>query len=127
MITTKTEVFDAIEAHFSKPDAVLGQGPPDPDDLLSGGVVCLYRGDKDPASPVRCGIGAIIPDELYRTFWENKSVSTIFDELIVCGVIGRERDFDDHFLTRVQDAHDVSTSVEGFLDRLKTLRKDYGA
>lgn len=68
---TRADIIQRVREHFSKPDTVLA----------FDGAKCIYRGENDPASPVRCFVGVIIPDEIYNPEFENEPASLIFDVL----------------------------------------------
>jgi hypothetical protein len=53
------EAHATITAHFARPDAKLGI---DPNSVSS----CVYRGEQKANSPIKCGVGVLIPDEMYR-------------------------------------------------------------
>lgn len=63
---TEKEAIQKMIEHFSAPDAVFGF------DHSTG--QCVYRGDGDPASSVRCSIGVLIEDSEYSPSMESLSV-----------------------------------------------------
>lgn len=68
---TVTEIREKVIEHFSKPDAVMGYVKnPDAETAEEIDGKCVYRGDGDPASPVRCAFGCLIPDEIYNPNWD---------------------------------------------------------
>jgi len=78
------------------------------------GLKCLYRADKTPECPIRCGIGHIIPDAAYTP-----SIETIAaNQPTVFNIIGGQfREYleplwDSHtwqmFFANLQNAHDTS-------------------
>ena len=120
---TTQEMHDGIVAWFTRPDAVLGR--------QDSGFACVYRGDSNPESNIRCGIGCMIPNKLYDPDMENTSIIPLLED----------RDFDfpglvEHFgsvnrsyMMEVQHAHDNLQFVEGvaeFLDKLKYIAEDFG-
>lgn len=38
---------------------------------------CVYRGDNDPESEIRCGIGCLLPNEAYHRGLENRGITAI--------------------------------------------------
>lgn len=69
---TKTDVINKVRKHFSQPDAeygfLIGVDTSEYAASLNDGTigdVCVYRGDHDASSPIRCAFGCLIPDELY--------------------------------------------------------------
>lgn len=129
MLTTTNEVLDAVKEYFSRPGAVLAANM----DAEDGEVRCVYRGDNDPASPVRCAIGCLIPDELYNPDWEGYSACAVLPTLVENGVIAADLATGGHcyFFDMLQAAHDdlvtEGQGVERFLERLEMLREEHGA
>lgn len=68
---TYDQALPKVRAWFSRPEAVYG---------YDGYNSCIYRGDENPASEVRCGIGCLMPDELYRPEMEGTAVGAFFDD-----------------------------------------------
>lgn len=70
---TAQEAYEKIRAHFTKPDAVFSW-----DESKNN---CVYRKDGDPASPVRCAVGVLIPDKFYDVELEENSIDMLLDNL----------------------------------------------
>jgi hypothetical protein len=67
----------------------------------SRGSECLYRFDG-----MKCAIGVLIPDEIYRTWMENRPIRKLLYscpdlKTLFCGV-------DESLLIALQDVHDAS-------------------
>lgn len=104
---TEQEAYDGIRAYFSREGAELARTP-DGD--------CVYRGDNDPTSPIRCAAGCLIPDDLYDPDWEglcSKNISFDF---------GAAADF----VLQAQTCHDAAFDVPDFLRRLDKVAREYG-
>lgn len=120
---TKQEIVNEIFKWFTQPGAVLGSEP-----VSEDGMTCVYRGEGDPTSKVRCGIGCLIPDDVYDPTYEGSAVSHLVfeptvirhDELIA--VIG---DQNVGFLCEIQNAHDDSTDVGEFLTQLGEIARQH--
>jgi len=112
---TIDEMYNQIKEYFSSPDAVLSKSAPD------HGGVCYYRLDKDPASPVRCVVGCLIPNDMYDPRWEGNTVYELFTEFNNFGPILniKKDDLSYNFLQAAQYDHDDSGSVDELLDKLK--------
>lgn len=113
---SRQDVIDRVKEYFSRPGAVLAQFP-DPE--AARGKRCVYRGDNDPHSPVRCAVGCLIPDELYRSEMEDKTADAVLDsypELTrrLFGTVTVRS-----FLSAIQTRHDSADTVEEFLDSLR--------
>ena len=81
---------------------LITQGGPATTRNKVGYMSCRYRGDGNSA----CGVGQIIPDELYSPEFETKTALQLPDE-IFAKIFGRETtDRDYQFLTAVQTIHD---------------------
>lgn len=89
--TNRQKLFDAMLDHLR----LQGQPAITPHEA---GAKCMYRTDNG----LKCAIGALIPDELYRPGFEEASTSDVLDE---CGVTDEGlRDF----LTNAQaNLHDI--------------------
>ena len=97
---TRATAIAKIREHFSQPGAELGISYEHDDD-----GTCLYREDGDPASPVRCGIGVLIPNDLYSNYIEGASAGDLLHEKwALSSVFGA--DITPIFLDRVQEIHD---------------------
>jgi len=104
------QVYEKIRAHFTHPGEELA---------TETGRGCVYRGDYDAHSPVRCAVGVLIPDEVYEPEME---VDTARDG----GVrkVLEQQGIDIKFAHKCQLAHDNSTSVEHFIERLDDLARE---
>jgi len=110
-IVTIDEMYNQMKDHFSKPGAVLGK-----EMVNIGGGSCYYRLDRNPASPVRCAVGCLIPDDKYDPDWEGLGISAMKKSNIgeVLGIpVGDSRAF--NFLLAAQREHDDATSTGSFL------------
>ena len=70
---------------------------------------CVYRGNLDPRSPLRCGIGCVLPDALYSPELEGRCI----DQLVSAGSPYSSPEFKAFFaqcdltmLWDIQSAHD---------------------
>ena len=99
--------------HFSKPDARLSHG--------SFGF-CRYRFNRESSDAIRCGVGTMIPDHLYQSFWDlngGKSIGTVLETSP--GIRDLFKDVPYNYLGDVQVAHDLSSTVSEFLEKLDKL------
>lgn len=113
LYNNKQEILQAVEAHFSQPGAQLSK------DFETNH--CFYRNGSDPHSPIRCAVGALIPDDLYDSRWEYKTVESIFDNLVDKGIVADDEDVAETLLI-LQENHDDSETVEGFLERFDDVK-----
>lgn len=97
--------------------ALLKQGGPS-----SADDMCLYRGPKG----VKCAIGHIMPDELYRSDMEGKDISNFIPFEAVCGteLIEVTRD-DSHFLQRLQQRLHDDLGEHDFVNKLKSAAREF--
>lgn len=65
----RQQVYEKVREFFSRPGAVFGYS----------GSMCVYRGDGDPLSPVRCAIGCLLPDNLYDDGMENTGAEEVYN------------------------------------------------
>ena len=116
---TLQEMFDKAVTGIKK-QGRLSQGPVNPGTGKPG--VCYYRHPDDAA--VRCAVGHLIPDELYDRKMEGRNVSS--DVVLRTSVrehLGIPRRPAEHpspaesMLSRLQTAHDNSSTVGEFLTR----------
>lgn len=132
---TKKDVYEKVKAHFSRPGAVFGYDP-------NG---CVYRGEDDAHSQIRCAFGAILPDDRYHPGMENTIASTVIDGdwFISVNSWGEEpkpgyeltnlfENWDNgfaEFIDEIQQAHDTEAksnnpSMKNFLLNLDLIYKD---
>lgn len=117
---TPQEAYEQIRAWFSKPDAQLAW------DTESGG--CVYRGNSDPHSPLRCAVGCLIPDDKYKPSFEHCGLRQPGDDLDG-GMVVANADLR-RFLSAAQDVHDhyasLDATTEEFLVELDTVAERHG-
>ena len=70
---THQEIFDTVAHHLLTQNAKSEIPYPNLKDM----TLCRYRGDKG----LKCAIGVLIPDELYKEEYENQTVSVLLLEL----------------------------------------------
>lgn len=104
----KKEVITKVREHFSQPGVRYGR----PEHEDPNVAMCMYRGNSDATSPIRCAFGVLIPDDLYSPDMEGTTsdgvlshwpaVADLFDLDL------REQDtiYDPSFLSRLQQVHD---------------------
>jgi hypothetical protein len=119
-------IIGKVREYFSRPDAVLAYEATFKYDEDSG--QCVYRGNGDPASSVRCGIGSLVPDSEYDPEWEGEGVYGIWSDL------HRILDLDVHdesarlWLSNLQAKHDdkarAGDSVTSFLAALHVFEQE---
>jgi hypothetical protein len=130
---TTQEAYEKIRNHFLQPDAVFAV---DPRSGIYGKGSCIYRGDYDPHSPVRCAFGVLIPDHLYKLQMETKTAEAVLrdhDTLADALKDGDQR-YEINFVMFVdeaQSAHDtIATSEEpsiaDFINTLDELAIKFG-
>ena len=110
-MTTTQELFDRIIDHFIK------QGRR----AMSGNEDCMYRtpnGDM-------CAIGCLIADEVYNIDLEHKGAkhSDIKNALRASGI--EVLDYPSNFLSDMQRAHDISSTVDDLQKMLTTIADEY--
>lgn len=128
---TNQEAYDAILAHFEQDGAVFGWGDIrriDDNGYVSVERDCVYRGNGDPKSPLRCAFGCLIPDDLYNPGMEGTTASGVLT------VSGKYGDLKAHFdglnltfLDTIQGMHDrlaregeySVNAMQVFIDQLK--------
>jgi len=94
---TRQQMIDNIREHFSKPDAVFA--------IDIENRTCLYRGNNDPFSPKRCAFGVQIPDEFYKSSFENRIASdVVYSDENLTRMFSSE---DDEFIDEFQTIHDA--------------------
>jgi hypothetical protein len=139
-LLTKADVIEKIVAHFSKPDAQFAAIYDD----VEQKVMCVYRGNNDPESPVRCAMGVCIPDHLYDALMESKCASAVIAPIngvvrtrsAVGALFAPDVDMP-RFLDACQAAHDdfaesalregeAGDTVKDFLYKLGIVASDYG-
>lgn len=113
-----SDVVRIIHEHFSKPDAVFGFVSNNNDDDY-----CVYRGNDDPSSPVRCAFGCVLPDDLYKPKMENKTASHVLGENGKISDLFNWNGFAwNEFLDVLQNIHDnnarAGSSISQFFDDL---------
>ena len=113
------QAYEKIVDHFSEPGAELANNE-------AGPTSCVYRGDYDAKSPIRCAFGVLIPDELYTPDFENTTAFNLFDNHPQLTAL-----FDDvgtrRFIVEAQRLHDDCISVGDFLYGLKRVAARHGA
>jgi len=71
----KQEIYLKMREHFSKPNVKFG--------VIARDTVtedCVYRGNSDPTSPIRCIFGCILPDDKYDPGMEGKFADQVIDQ-----------------------------------------------
>lgn len=131
---TTQEVYEAMREFFSRPEAVPAKSAEachyrfDPAKVPAG-----YNPDEDPrvpeahhaAAPLRCAVGCLIPDELYRPDMEGVWALALIDS----GQLGRMFDeADSTFIMKAQRLHDDYSTVtaQDFVRKLDTLATEFG-
>lgn len=107
--------IDAVYAWFSRPYAERGS--------TTGGS-CVYRGDEDPKSHVRCAIGCLMPDELYDSEFEAiGSIPAVMAEnrWYETGCAAHFANVETGLLCDMQDKHDSAANVRQVLNGLIQL------
>lgn len=128
------EAYERIREFFSRPDAQLAKRG-------DGGMpACFYRGDSNPASPLRCAVGCLIPDELYvpeldeglgvveirdAAVTDGDEAARALAEFFEAGTSGAEADDLWAFLAEAQNAHDSSGDTEEFVKMLNSIAKSH--
>jgi hypothetical protein len=111
-VMTRSEVLDRVAC------ALLDQGEPSVGTHPVEGstdVMCRYRLTKEDGTVLKCGIGHLIPDELYDERMEGQSIGTLLwdPEVGQPSALAELFGPDDHdFLLDVQDAHDGESDCE---------------
>lgn len=144
---SKREIIAKIREHFTKPGAQFGYaseyGETFEEAELGNGV-CVYRGDADPHSEIRCAMGVLVPDELYSPAMESELAGSLLDGRMAYDDIAEEdvqlpslrhlfaENVTGDFLRACQKAHDDTANEEGgtietFLERLDGVADFYGA
>src|SRR3546814_798412 len=80
---------------------------------------CLYRGPNN----TKCGVGHLIPDNLYREGIERLDVAQIDLDALIDPALGTPPDKD--FLVALQCSHDNAHDVEEFLSAATDRARDY--
>lgn len=101
------EIFDRVWKWFvtdRNPRGVSGNG-----------YTCIYRGDRDPQSPIRCAIGCLLEDAEYDSCFEENRVGTLFRK----GLLPERFNTHEELLRNLQVEHDgCAHSMEGALRRV---------
>lgn len=95
---TNQEAFNVVWNHFitqGQPPSMVIEATPSGDRLR-----CKYRGP----SGERCAAGALIPDELYRGWMENKTIESVIRDSPE--IASRFTFVDQLLLHQLQSAHD---------------------
>lgn len=116
---TKQEMFNIFVP------AIIKQGRKSMRNTVS--TWCAYRSHDG----LKCAVGMLIPDELYTPEWEQKSLSSIVEELFFSGPDrGDWEEFDSilGFLEQAQQSHDLaldsnSEFVADYIQRSKELAR----
>ena len=140
---TVEEARREIKEFFSRPDAELAKVR----DAEEGGMKCVYRGNDDPSSPLRCAFGCLLPDELYDPSLEGSSLHACLPQRMGMSASWqrvREHFFPEGlpgdyiaarkasalyaFLFDAQQAHDADSTetVEQFLVMLDEVAVEHG-
>lgn len=107
---TKLDVVRRIKEHFSRPDAKMA---------MSITRTCVYRGNSDANSSIRCAFGVLIPDELYDLAMEGR----VADELLP-GAAVLNYDTGESYMTPSMQ-HLFANEVDGnFLRNLQEIHDD---
>lgn len=109
MYKTNQEVFDAVWNGLASQGFQRSIG-------YEG--TCLYRGPDG----LKCAVGHLIPDNLYDTDLEGKTVSQLIEAECLVGVFGEE--VDTSFLFKLQQAHD--TSDGNMKEKLASVATSFG-
>lgn len=94
---TTQDAYEAIRAWFLDPTVPYG---------YANGA-CVYRGDEEATSPIRCAAGCLIPDKDYRPDWEGSGSDKVIEALPVHFL-----EVDADFLDKAQCLHD-SAAING--------------
>lgn len=118
---TMSEAIAKMIAHFSKPGAVFG--------CETQYHTCVYRGDNDPTSTMRCSVGVLIQDNEYSEHHEGQSVLYLVGRFGSHIKIPTLMSLDADKLAAIQRVHDdmaihSEDNVSEFVDWLKT-HEDY--
>lgn len=120
---TRIDVLEANIAHFSKPDAKFS--------ISSDSARCMYRADKTPNCPQRCGIGVVITEELYDSSIEGEGVVYLLDnhddlrDLFDPECFVKRTNDGTHdmtFLEVIQDLHDTHAVTDHVTDLVEDLK-----
>jgi hypothetical protein len=81
--------------------------------------LCLYRGDDG----MKCGIGCLIPDDLYKSSFEGQPVKGFPEEILTrLGVVPNGVEL--AFLTHLQRCHDRSSNTDNFMAEFEKHMKN---
>lgn len=124
MSNVMQEVYEKIREHFTAEDAVYG--------MNNDSMTCVYRGDYDPKSSVRCSVGVLLPDDEYDPHMDSPNGMSVNAYNMVGQALikrwGTQLDFG--FIGAVQVVHDDKAQtlapIEHFVSRLDKLAADYG-
>lgn len=110
MYDSKQAVIAAIREWFYRPGAVFGV------DTIGN---CVYRGNDDPSSNVRCAMGCLVPDDRYDSLMEGATASAVLRGLVSLQLVtpGSTPQF--------RPLSDLFPGIDGaFLDELQKLHDD---
>lgn len=125
-----TEAYDGIRAWFTRPDAVYGFElyPEEIESYTGSAGHCVYRAGKDPSSQVRCAVGCLIPDEVYRPEWDECGGSSFIDIDELARLLEMDQDAV-RFLRNAQHEHDDcardGAPMPVFIEALDKLYEGY--
>lgn len=105
----KQEIVNTVYKHLKT------QGKP----ALNQSGICSYRG----ASGLKCAIGCLIPDNLYNSVFEQKTVSLLYSENLLEEIFPGITEEEAFFLERMQVIHD--SYFETLDEKFKSLCDDY--
>lgn len=127
----KREIIAKVREHFSQPGVEFGY-----DSVESS---CVYRGDGDRTSSVRCAFGVIVPDKLYDPSFEgmvasdvmreDNRISDLFDGEIVSDIPAlSDSNYSSTFIDALQELHDGAAvrgdSIAHFLRELDKFEQE---
>ena len=113
--------YERVRAWFSEEGHEIARVKRD------GMTECVYRGDGDPHSPVRCAFGVLIPDELYDSRMEGRNCRAVLDDAAFPELRKQFREADHEFLRQMQIAHDVEAEDPAdLIFLLDKLAREFG-
>lgn len=111
----RQEIYDTVKKHLltqGKKSEIVG----------NYGAECVYRGPDG----LRCAIGALIPDYLFDSSMENKTVRSLLkDHPEVAEHLGATYSEDRAFLECLQGIHDCNTPA-AWSEQLERLARSLG-